>query len=74
MIIWVIIPARNGSKKLPDKNIKKFFGKSLIFHSINFAKKLKFIDNIFIFTDSKKYKKIIENNYDIKIPFLRSNY
>lgn len=72
MIIWAIIPARTGSKRLPDKNIKKFLGKPLIFHSINFAKKLKFIDNIFISTDSKKYKKIIENNYDIKIPFLRS--
>ena len=72
MIIWAIIPARSGSKRLPDKNIKKFLKNPLIFHSINFAKKLKFIDNIFISTDSKKYKKMIEKKYDIKVPFLRS--
>ena len=72
MTVWAIIPARSGSKRLPHKNIKKFLKRPLIFHSINFAKKLKFIDNIFISTDSKKYKKIIEENYDIKVPFLRS--
>jgi CMP-N,N'-diacetyllegionaminic acid synthase len=72
MITWAIIPARNGSKRLPDKNIKKFLKKPLIFYSINFAKKLKFIDNIFVSTDSMNYKNIIEKKYDIKIPFLRS--
>ena len=70
--IWAIIPARSGSKRLKNKNISNFLGKPLIFHSINFAKKLEFIDRIFISTDSTKYKKIIEKNYNIKIPFLRS--
>ena len=70
-IIWAIIPARSGSKGIKDKNIKKFLGKPLLEHSINFAKKLKFIDKIILSTDSKKYKKIGLKN-GVEVPFLRS--
>ena len=57
-ILWAIIPARSGSVGLKNKNITSFLGKPLLAHSINFAKKLKFIDKILLSTDSKKYKKI----------------
>ena len=70
-IIWAIIPARSGSKGLKDKNITKFLGKPLLEHSINFAKKLKFIDKIILSTDSKKYKKIGLKS-GAEVPFLRS--
>ena len=70
-IIWAIIPARSGSKGIKNKNIKKFLGKPLLEHSINFAKKLKFIDKIILSTDSKKYKKIALKN-GAEVPFLRS--
>lgn len=69
--IWAIIPARSGSKGFKDKNIANFLGKPLLVHSINFAKKLKFIHRILLSTDSKKYKKIGEKN-GVKVPFLRS--
>ena len=65
-----IIPARDGSKRIPDKNIKKFLGKPLIFYSIKIAKKSKLFDQIFVSTDSKKIKKISEK-YGAKVPFLR---
>ena len=65
-----IIPARGGSKRIPGKNIKKFWGKPLIFYSINVAKKSKLFDKIFVSTDSKKIKKISEK-YGAKVPFLR---
>lgn len=70
-IIWAIIPARSGSKGLKDKNITKFLDKPLFVHSINFAKKLKFVDKIILSTDSKKYKKIGLKS-GAEVPFLRS--
>ena len=36
----IVIPARNGSKGLPNKNKKKLLGKSLIEYSIEFALKI----------------------------------
>tara|TARA_B110000027_G_scaffold130143_1_gene152553 strand:- start:869 stop:1588 length:720 start_codon:yes stop_codon:yes gene_type:complete len=69
--IWAIIPARSGSIGLKNKNITSFLGKPLLAHSINFAKKLKFIDKIILSTDSKKYKKI-GLKYGAEVPFLRS--
>ena len=53
---WAIIPARSGSKGI--KNIIPFIDIPLLVHSINFAKKLKFIDKIILSTDSKKYQKV----------------
>ena len=70
-VLWAIIPARSGSKGLIDKNITLFFKKPLLIHSINFAKKLKFIDKIILSTDSKKYKNIGLKS-GAEVPFLRS--
>ena len=41
--ILCIIPARSGSKGIPDKNIKLMHGKPLIYWSIDQAKKSKYI-------------------------------
>ena len=70
-ILWAIIPARSGSKGLKDKNISSFLNKPLLTHSINFAKKLKFVDKIILSTDSKKYSEI-GLKYGAEVPFLRS--
>ena len=43
-----IIPARSGSKEIKNKNIKKFKKKPLIFYTIDFAKKLSFVDKLFL--------------------------
>ena len=42
--VIAIIPARSGSKSIKNKNIRKFKGKPLIFHTIEYAKKSKIID------------------------------
>ena len=33
----VVIPARGGSKRIPKKNIKSFYGKPLIYYAIKSA-------------------------------------
>lgn len=55
--ILVIIPARAGSKRLKNKNIKIIHKKELVDWTINFALKLKNIDKIVVSSDSKKILK-----------------
>ena len=68
--ILAIIPARGGSKGIKNKNLKKINNLSLVARAILFAKKIKYIDDIIVSTDSIKIKKeVIENG--IKFPFFR---
>lgn len=72
MRIGVLIPARSGSKGIPHKNIKNYFGKPLIAHSIEIALKSKYVSNedVYVSTDSEEYQKIAIE-YGAKAPFLR---
>ena len=65
-----IIPARSGSKRVKNKNIRIFKGKRLIINTLEQVKKSKFFSKIHVSTDCKKIKKIIEY-FDINIDFLR---
>ena len=65
-----LIPAREGSKRIKNKNIKKFFGKPIIYWSIKAAKKSKCFSRIIVSTDSKKISKIAKK-YGAEVPFLR---
>ena len=49
-----IIPARANSKRIKNKNIKNFYGKPIIYWSIQAAKKSKCFSKIIISSDSKK--------------------
>lgn len=54
-----IIPARGGSKRLPDKNILFLGGIPLVAHSILYAQKNSgIIDEIYVSTDDETIKKI----------------
>lgn len=54
-----IIPARGGSKRLPNKNIIDFNGLPLLVHSITYAKDNKdIIEDIYVSTDDKKIKSV----------------
>jgi CMP-N-acetylneuraminic acid synthetase len=54
-----IIPARGGSKRLPNKNILLFEGIPLLAHSILYAQNnLSIIDDVFVTTDSPEIKRI----------------
>ncbi len=65
-----IIPARGGSKGVPGKNIKMINGKPLISWTVEAAKLSKFLDRIFVSTDSKKIRDI-SINLGLDVPFLR---
>ena len=62
-----IVPARGGSKRIKNKNLVKFLKKPLIQWTIDFAKKSKYIDYIYISTDDKK---IINFSKKKKIKFI----
>ncbi len=70
--ILVLIPARCGSKGIPNKNIKDFCGKPLLAWSIEQAKSSKYVDNmrIILSTDSIEYANI-GNEYGAEVPFIR---
>ncbi len=53
-----IIPARGGSKRLPDKNIKLLGGIPLLAHSILYAKQYDYIDTVYVSTDDFAIKEI----------------
>jgi len=52
--ILALIPARGGSKRIPEKNIKVLSGKPLISYSIITAKKSKYIDKVIVSTDNEE--------------------
>lgn len=50
--IVAVIPARAGSKGIPNKNIRLINNKPLIYYAINNAKRSKFISEVIVTTDS----------------------
>lgn len=56
--VLCFILARGGSKGVPRKNLLLISGKPLISHSIDIAKKVKYIDKIYVSTDDKEIKTI----------------
>lgn len=65
-----IIPARGGSKRIPDKNIKPFSGKPIIAYSIETAKISGLFDKIIVSTDSKEIANTARE-YGAQVPFMR---
>lgn len=65
-----LIPARGGSKGIPQKNIKLLNGKPLIEWSAEALLKSKLIDTCMCSTDDKEIAKIVEN-LGVDIPFIR---
>ena len=65
-----LIPARGGSKRIPRKNIKLFFGKPLISWSIETAISSGIFDEVYVSTDDEEIANIAKN-YGANIPFIR---
>lgn len=66
-----IIPARSGSKGLPDKNIKELDGRPLLYYSVKAARESGLFSEIMVSTDSEVYAEVAKN-CGASVPFLRS--
>ncbi len=65
-----IIPARGGSKRIPRKNIKDFFGKPLIAYSIEAALKSNLFEKVIVSTDDEEIANVAIK-YGATVPFIR---
>lgn len=66
-----VIPARGGSKRIPQKNIKFFLGKPIIAYSIEAVLHSGLFDEVMVSTDDKEIASIAKQ-YEAKVPFFRS--
>ena len=66
-MIIAIIPAKEQSKRLKNKNLLKIQGKTLLEHAINYVKKSNYIDYLVVSTESKKIKTFLKK---FKIPHI----
>lgn len=55
------IPVRGGSKSIPLKNIKPISGKPLVYWTVKAACGCKYIDKVYVSTDSEKIKETVES-------------
>jgi len=68
--VLALIPARAGSKGVPNKNIRPLGGHSLLEWSVAACKKAKSIDRTIVSTDSPEYAALVKG-YGAEAPFLR---
>ncbi|MCU0355710.1 MAG: acylneuraminate cytidylyltransferase family protein [Cytophagales bacterium] len=68
--VLAIIPARQGSKSVPHKNIRSIAGKPLLAHSIGHALAASRINRVIVSTDSELYADIARQ-HGAEVPFLR---
>lgn len=55
------IPVRGGSKSIPLKNIKPICGKPLVYWTAKAANECKYIDKVYIATDSDRIREAVES-------------
>ncbi|MBM4433631.1 MAG: pseudaminic acid cytidylyltransferase [Chloroflexi bacterium] len=55
-----VIPARGGSRRIPDKNIRPFCGKPMIGHILEAARASGLFDVIHVSTDSPRIRETVE--------------
>jgi N-acylneuraminate cytidylyltransferase len=68
--ILAIIPARAGSKGIPQKNIRPFCGKPLIAWTIEAALQSKYLDHVILSSESPDIMNIAKS-YGCDVPFQR---
>lgn len=65
-----VIPARGGSKGIPNKNIVDLCGKPLISYTIEAARKSKYLTDVIVSTDSEQIAAVAKS-LGANVPFLR---
>ena len=72
MNILAIIPARIGSKGIPEKNLKKISEYTLVERALFVAMNTSLINDVIVSTDSKRIQSLV-NSYGQFAPFIRPN-
>lgn len=70
MSIVALIPARGGSKGVPNKNIKTLGEKPLIAHTIDVALNCNYINRVIVSTDDEEIASI-SRFFGAEVPFMR---
>lgn len=65
-----VIPARGGSKRIPNKNVRDFCGRPMISHIIEAALASGFFDEIHVSTDSHEIAELV-SSLGLEVVFLR---
>lgn len=65
-----VIPARGGSKRIPRKNIRDFYGKPLIAYSIQAAVDSGLFARVVVSTDDEEIASVARR-YGAEVPFVR---
>ena len=68
--IVALIPARSGSKRVPDKNIRPLAGHPVMAYTIAAALQSEIFSSVVVSTDSERYADIARY-YGAEVPFLR---
>ncbi len=68
--VLALIPARDGSKGVPKKNLKLLAGAPLIVYSINAGKASRFVDRVVVSTDSEEIAEVARQ-CGAEVPFMR---
>ncbi len=68
--IVALIPARGGSKRVPDKNIRPLAGHPVIAYTIAAALDSEIFTEVIVSTDSEHYAGVAKH-YGAQVPFLR---
>ena len=66
----VVIPARGGSKRIINKNIKEIFGRPMIYWPLEILSKIFNAENVLVSTDSDMVKSVVEKK-GLTVPFKR---
>ena len=71
--VFAVIPARGGSKGIPQKNMYPVCGLPLICHTIRSAKNSKLITHLIVSTDDLKISAVAKE-YGVDVPFIRPEH
>jgi len=66
----VIVPARGGSKRVPNKNVRPIFGQPMIYWPLMALSKLFNAESVLVSTDSDLVKTVVEAK-GLSVPFKR---
>jgi CMP-N,N'-diacetyllegionaminic acid synthase len=69
--ITAIVPARGGSKRLPNKNISLLRGRPLIFYTLDAVMNHPEIEKVIFTTDSEKYSTLVREQYGDSVSIVK---